>query len=163
MKEFKQLVTVKEMRESKAERTLHAQRRALAAAETERDSAMHRLDDYRAYATAQERRIYDDLCTRVVKLRDIEDVHGRVQALRFREADYREELATAERRREREELKLRDDKAAHQQALRTRDKFLEMDGIFTRERRDGAERAEEAEIEEIAGNRQPAAPSQEPA
>lgn len=162
MKEFKQLVTVKEMREGKAERTVRAQRRALETAQAERDGAQHRLDNYHAYAVQQERRIYDELCTRVVKLRDIEDVHGQVQALRLREADLREELQTAEQRREQEERKLEEDKTVHKLALRTRDKFVEMDGIFTRERRDGAERAEESEIEEIAGNRRPA-PTQEPA
>lgn len=163
MKEFKQLVTVKMMREEKAERTVHTQRRVLVQAERERDDAQQRLDDYQVYAVEQERRIYQELCTRVVKLRDIEDVHGQVQALRFREADYREELQAAQTRREREEHQLETDKTSHKTALRTRDKFVEMDGIFTRERVEQAEHAEEAEIEETASNRRPATPTQEPA
>lgn len=163
MKEFKQLVTVKKMREEKAERTVHRQRRVLEQAEAERDGAGRRLDDYQAYAVQQERRIYDELCARVVKLRDIEDVHGQMRALRFREVDFREELQTAEQRREREEQKLVDDKATHKVALRARDKFVEMNDIFTQQARDDADRAEEAEIEEIAGNRQPTTPTQEPA
>ncbi len=155
MKEFKQLVTVKKMREEKAERTVHAQRRVLQQAVVAREDAQQRLDDYRDFAQAQERRIYDELCTRVVKLRDIEDVHGQVQVLRFREADYRDELDTAETRREQEAQKLEDDKATHKVAVRTRDKFVELDNVFTRERHEQAERTEEAEIEETAGNRRP--------
>lgn len=163
MKEFKQLVTVKKMREEQAERTVHTQRRALEQAEHERDGAQQRLEDYQAYAVQQERRIYDELCTRVVKLRDIEDVHGQVQALRFREADYCEELQTAQQQRDREEQKLVDDKATHKVAQRARDKFVEMNDLFTRQARDEADRSEEAEIEEIAGNRRPGVPTQEPA
>lgn len=163
MKAFRQLVTVKQMREEKAERTVQAQRRVLAQAQVERDSAQQRLDDYCAYATEQERRVYRELCERVVKLRDIEDVLGQVRTLRAREADHREERDTAETRRDEAQQQLDGDKAAHRFALRVRDKFVQMHEVFTHEAREAAERAEDAEIEEVAANRRPDTAQQEPA
>jgi len=162
MKEFNQLVKVKEMREEKAGRTVQAQRRVLESAVTERDGAQVRLSDFRSYAHERERRIYQALCERVVQLRDIEDVHGQVQVLRSREADHREELDAAEARRAQAQQQLEDDKAAHRAALRVRDKFVDLGEIFASRAREDAERAEEGEIEEAAGTRRPCMPLQEP-
>lgn len=163
MKEFSQLVTVKVLREEKAERTLHAQRRVLQEAEAGRDAASHRLDDYRNYAQERERRIYQDLCERVVRLRDIEDVQGQVQMMRARESDHRDELAEAEQRRAREAQQLTDDQSAHRLALRVRDKFVDLGDQFASEARASAERAEEDQIEEAAETRRPGALMGEPA
>jgi len=163
MKAFRQLVTVKRMREDKAERAVHAQRRVLVQAQCERDDAQKRLDDYCEYAVEQERRVYRELCERVVKLRDIEDVQGQVRVLRAQEADHRESRDNAEARREQARVQLDEDRAAHRFAMRAHDKFVQLQDEFTRQAQAQAERAEDAEIEEVAGNRRPESAHQEPA
>jgi len=152
-----QLVAIKNLREEKADRAVRAQRRVLEDAVAQREAAGRRLDDYKDYAAEQERRMYQALCERPVLLRDIEDVQGQVLSLRWREADHQEALDTAESRRAKEEQQLQDDRVAHSQALRMRDKFIELHGIFADEIRADAERAEEAQIEEAAETRRPAA------
>ena len=157
MKMFDQLVTIKNFREQKAERAVRAQRRVLDEAVAERDDAEHRLEEYRDYAAEQERRIYQGLCERVVRVRDIEDVHGQVRSLRERERGHEDELDAAETRRDEEEQQLESDRTAHAEALRMRDKFVELADVFAQEERAQAERKEEAEIEEAAETRRPGA------
>lgn len=161
MKEFQQLVTVKNMREEKAGRKVEAQRQALQAAQEQRDAADVRLNEFRAYSDERERRMYQGLCERIVQMRDIDDVHRQVQVLRAREADHHEELQAAQAQRDREQAQLDDDKAAHRLSLRARDKFVELADIFAARRRAEAEHAEDAEIEEAAATRRPASALQD--
>ncbi|MGE0329473.1 MAG: YscO family type III secretion system apparatus protein [Ramlibacter sp.] len=161
MEEFQQLVTVKAMREEKADRKVQVQRRALQAAQDQRDAADVRLQEFRAYSDERERRMYQGLCERIVQMRDIDEVHRQVQVLRARESDHYEELQTAEAQRERESNQLDEDRTAHRLARRVRDKFVELGDIFAAQARTEAERAEDAEIEEAAGTRRPSPLTQE--
>lgn len=161
--QFRQLVTVKRMREESAERAVHAQRRVLEQAQTERDLAQQRLDDYCRYASEQERRVYRELCERVVKMRDIENVLGQVRTLRARESDHRDERDSAETRREQAQHKLDSDRAAHRFAMRAHDKFVQLHEDLMSQARASADRLEDAEIEEVAALRRPDTAHQESA
>ena len=154
---FDQLLPIKERRENNAARKVVAQRLALQEAETERDSAQRRLDDYHEYANTQEGRIFKALFERPVKLRDIEDAHAQVLAMRAKETDHREALQAAEAERVAHEKQLETDRTAHRFAVRKRDKFVDLADVFNQEVRAQAEYAAEAEIEEVAQNQKPGA------
>lgn len=155
MKDFGQLVTIKEFREEKAERTVVAQRRVFEAAVVERDEADRTLRDFREFAKEEERKVYRELCTRVVRMREIDDAKTTVLLLRSEETGHRESLEAAEERRKKEEQQLAGDRAAHVVARRMRDKYLELASVFAQEERDATERNEEAQIEEVVETRRP--------
>lgn len=161
MKVFDQLLDIKAFREDKAQRAVHAQRRVLEEAVVARDDARHRLNEYRAWAAQQEINIYKGLCERVVRLRDIEDVHGEMQSLRQRQTVHEDRAKAAETHRGNEERRLESDRKTHAHARRMRDKFVELADVYTQEERDESERKEESEIEEAAEIRRPSAFAQE--
>jgi len=74
VKVLDQLLQIKEFREDKAQAEVSRARGAL----TEADSALTRakthLDEHRADCDLRERQIYADLCTRQVRLTDLQDV-----------------------------------------------------------------------------------------
>lgn len=155
MKDFGQLVTIKDFREEKAERTVIAQRRVFEAAVVERDEADRVLREFQEHAIEEENRLYRDLCSRVVRMRDIDDAKTAVGLLRSEETGHRETLDGAERRRQQEEQQLADDRAAHSAARIMRDKYHELADVFAQEAREASERGEEAQVEEAAETRRP--------
>jgi type III secretion protein O len=155
MKTFGQLVTVKELREQKAERTALAQARAVKQATEDREKALRDLEDYREYAKAQETRIYDELCKRPVRMRDIENARSDVLLMRQRETEHRDNVEQARVKLDKETVQLDLDRTSHRVAMKVRDKFFEMRDRFAEEARDEAARTEDAQIEEVAEIRKP--------
>lgn len=150
MKTLAPLVTIKAFRERKAELAVLAQRRVLLQAEGERDDAEQALDTFRREATAREQRLYRELCTRVVHLHEIDHVRAQVSEMRSEETEHEQTLDAAEQRRDQAEHQLDDDRAAHAEARRMHDKFVELAEVFATEARALAECKEEAEIEEAS-------------
>jgi type III secretion protein O len=144
------LLSIKTFRESNAEREVLARRRALEKALSERDDAHRRLEDFRGFAAQEERRIFGELCERVVQVRDIEDAHGDVRVLKSRCLEHQKELGTAESNRTASETHLDDARADLVQARLARDRFETLFDGVVREARADAERKEEASIEEAA-------------
>lgn len=155
MKNFDQLVTIKEVREEKAERAVIHQRRVLAEAVAARNEADRRLQEFREHAAREEARMYAELCARVVHVRDIDNARQSVLLMKSEETGHRRGLEAAEETRAREERQLADDRAAHVQARRTCEQFHELADVFAEEARDCAERLEEGAIEESVETRRP--------
>jgi type III secretion protein O len=80
-----ELLFIKEFRERKAETELQKSRARLSAAVQAENEAKTALERFIEHSTAEELRLFDDLCRRVVKLRDINDVHTEVAALKYKE------------------------------------------------------------------------------
>lgn len=150
MKMIDELLFIKEFRERKAETELQKSRvRLSTAAQAERD-AEKTLQDFIAHATTEELRLFQDLCSRIVKLRDINDVHTEVAALKQQEMSHAEELKA----RQQQHVQARENFDTSTRKMRdastAREKFVELARNFhileTRE----AERKEELELEEVA-------------
>ena len=150
---FRELLSIKTFRESKAELAVHKQRRVLAEAVEQRDGAQRNLKDFRDYAVARERALFGDLCARVVKLRDIEDVQVEVVVMRGQERDHETKLDDAETHRETQDGELTARKTAHAEASRMKEKFVELAQVYADEQIRELERKEDAELEEAAETR----------
>lgn len=150
---FRDLLAIKAFRESKAESAVRRQRQALVEAVDRRLSSARRLEAFRDYATRHEREIYDDLCQRVVVLREIQDVHATVVALRDQERTHQGELEQACDHEHQEEQELESRKQVHAQATRMKEKFMELAQRYAQEELRELERKEDAELEEVAETR----------
>jgi type III secretion protein O len=150
MKNFGQILKIKEFRQELAEQAVLARHRSLEEATRAEADAGRRLEEYRDYAQQQERRIYRNLCSKAVRLRDIEDVHAQVLAMRQRERTHEDDLHSAEERRGDEETQLEEERDVLRIARQTHDKFVQLADVFEAESRECEERREEGEIEEAA-------------
>jgi type III secretion protein O len=145
-----ELLFIKKFRESKAEMELQKSRARLVVAVQAEDQAQHTLEHFIAHASAEELRLYADLCSRIVKLRDINDVHTEVASLKHREQDLQQTLQGCQQ----QHVQARQEVEASTQKMRdasaAREKFMELArNHHTLEARE-AERKEELELEEVA-------------
>ena len=86
MSVFRELLAIKAFRESQAEAAVRVQRDALREAREAREAAEALLQRLLREGLEQEMQLYRDLCARIVRLREIEDVQLAVVGLRQREA-----------------------------------------------------------------------------
>ncbi len=153
MSVFTELLSIKRFRESKAEGAVRRQRAVLAEAVQARDAADQALRHFRDYSLRHERALYADLCSRIVRLRDIEDVQLAVVDLRGQERRHESSLQDAEQGRTRQAEQLDQDKRVHADASRTKEKFVELAQAYADEQIKELERKEDAELEEAAETR----------
>ena len=146
---LKDLLSIKSFRESKAELAMLRQRSVLQLAVTEKNEAEKKFDEFHLYACEKERSLYADLCSRLVRLHDIENVQHDVVHLRSRESKYEQDMQVAEMERVTQTKKLVVDKKNHADAVRVKQKFIELSQIFDLEKSREFERKEDAEIEEV--------------
>lgn len=148
-----ELLFIKRFRETKAETELKKSRGALVVAQQAEREAEQTLQEYVAWAIAQEQSWYDDLCSRLVKLREIAEVQENVSALKVRERDHRSTLEerrkSHEDAREQMELSMR----RMREASTAREKFVELARNFHWLAAREQERKEELELEELASVR----------
>jgi type III secretion protein O len=147
---FKELLAIKSFRESKAEINVGKQRVVLVQAETQRDASALALSDYQVFAVAHERDIYDDLCLRLVRLSDIENVQNEVAHMREQERQRQDAAEKAEKDRLAQEARLQALRLVHKDASRAKQKFVEFAQVYTDEQAKEFERREDAEMEEVA-------------
>lgn len=146
---LREILSIKEFRENKAEMAVRRQREALDKAQRERDSANRRLDEFRDFATAREQQLFEDLCSRQVRVREIQEVHLAVGELRGQEREFEQVLGQAREREQEESQVLDERKSAHQVATRMTQKFIELVRVHADEELRGVERKEDAEMEEV--------------
>lgn len=147
---FRDILSIKIFRESRAEREVIKQRGALVIANEQRERDAVGLADYQRYALAHEHALYDDLCHRLVRLRDIESVQQEVVVLRTGERHREAALEASEQLRQREKLRLEEVRDQHRQASRIKEKFVEVVQIYSGEAFKAFERQEDREMEEVA-------------
>lgn len=151
MSVFKELLAIKEFRQNKAEMAVSRSRLAVAESNANRDAMDRRLTEFRTHAEQLERDWYKDLCARIVKLADIEDVQLSVSQLRQKERVHEEALEAAEKARQQATEKLHADVEQLNIASRLREKFVELADAHAVEVDREAERKEDLELEEVAG------------
>lgn len=147
---FKELLAIKTFREGKAERQVSKQRVVLAEAVAQRQTCEEALVDYRSYALRQEKALFDDLCSRLVRLSAIEHVQQEVAHMRAQEQQRQQALDEAEKQKLQQEQQLMVLREVHKQAQKAQQKFTEFAQVFADERLKELERKEDAELEEVA-------------
>ena len=150
---FRELLSIKAFRESKAEQAVRRQRQTLAEAQAREQERQQALERFRQYAIDQEQGLYADLCSRIVHLRDIEDVQQSVADLRVQAVRHEDSVREAARESEQESTRLKECKAALDAAARAKQKFVELAQVHADEQLQAAERKEDAELEEAAETR----------
>lgn len=147
------ILAIKEFRENKSEMNVRKQRIVLAEAVAERDEAQDRLDEFREFAQRKELELFNDLCTRLVVLREIQDVQATVSELKGKTFEHVKVVETAEAKKEEEAQELDGRKAHYREASRLKQKFVELVHVHSLERLHEFERKEDAEMEEVAETR----------
>lgn len=144
------LLAIKSFRESQAEIAMLTRREQLARANAEEEAAKTLLARIERAGNDTERSLYQELCTHVVKLRDIEDVQQTVAQLRQREADQKDAVAKATDAQESANREFSTAREVHQQAMKQKSKFLDLADVFAVDEQRERERKEDLEMEEVA-------------
>lgn len=145
-----ELLFIKEFRERKAETELQRSRARLSAAVQAERQAQDTLETFVAHASAEELRMYQELCARIVKLRDIQNVHGEVAALRLQEQAHAQALTERQQQHVQAREGFDTDTRKMRDASTAREKFVELARNFRMLAAREAERKEELELEELA-------------
>lgn len=147
---FERILAIKSFREARAALAVTRQRLAFEQAQHQVQASVRRLEDHRDQSRRRERSLYDDLCSQVVRLAQIQDVQLAVEDMRAQERDYekRVEQAQAERHRQADELQSRRER--HAQALQLKSRFVELSRQAAEEAEWESDRREELELEEVA-------------
>lgn len=146
-----ELLFIKNFREQKAEKDMLRTRLDLQQAHHRQEKAEDTLQVFRVQAQQDEVRWYGELCTRLVKPREILAVHEDVAVLRSNEAHLavRLEQALAEHEVAQQHYASATDQ--HRLATMAKNKFIELVQNFHAAEARERERREEMELEEVAG------------
>jgi type III secretion protein O len=150
MNVYGELLSIKAFRENKADVAVHRQRGVLAEALAGCESALNALNGFLEYARLHEDALYRDLCSRIVRLREIENVQLAVVDLRAGEHQRQSLLEAAERQRDQEVALLEERKQQRTHATRQKEKFVELAQVHASELVAALERKEDAEMEEAS-------------
>lgn len=150
MSVFDELLAIKRFSEGQAEIAVSRQRLRHAEADAAREASERALADFRDESERRERAMYSDLCSRVVRVREIEDVLQGVAGLREGERQREQAVEQAAERLREENQALADRRAQHQQAVRLTGKFVELASIHLAEHLKALEHKEDMEMEEAA-------------
>ena len=150
MNVFGELLAIKRFREGQAELAVARQRKIHAEAEHQRDVASEQLVEYKIWAQHQEDGFYQDLCSRVVRVREIENVLEGVAELRHGERDHQARVETADKNVTVQAETLAERRLSHRLASCMTEKFVELAQIHLAEHVRELERKEDSEMEEAA-------------
>ena len=145
---IQQIVDVKERREERAQEEVRRRRLALEDAARRVEQRRQELQDYRTWRVRREVELWDEIETRVVKLRDIEDLKTDIGLLRGREQVLAEKVAEADKARNDANTALTQAVSVLDVAARARQKFEDLADWLEAEHRAYLERIEEIELEE---------------
>jgi type III secretion protein O len=159
---FKELLSIKRFREDKAELAVRKQKSILADALAQIGACEKDLADWRDYAVRTELALYDELCSRLVVLGDIEDVQQQVAFLREQERARVSKLDEARAEHAKQASHLDELRGLLVQATRAKEKFIELAQAYDDEILRESERKEEAEIEEATESRRDRRDEHEP-
>jgi type III secretion protein O len=147
------LLFIKRFRETKAETELQKSRAAVVLAQKAEDDAEATLREFVAFAERAEESWYRDLCSRLVKTREIAQVQQDVAGLRQTESEHENTLEA----RKSEHQSALDHMGVCIQSMRdasvARQKFVELARNFHFLAARELERKEELELEELASIR----------
>lgn len=150
MKMLHDLLAIKRFREGQAETAMRQQRQAWLQAQAERQAAEELLARLLAEGLLAEQQLYDDLCSRLVRLGEIEAVQQAVAALRLREQRQQDALDAAQQQLDATQQALDQARQVHKEAARQTSKFVDLTRSFAVLDALESERREDLEMEEAA-------------
>jgi type III secretion protein O len=146
---FTELLRIAGFRESKAETAVSAARGVVARAHEDEQAARRVLQEFLAYSERHERELYSDLCTRLIKLRELEEVQLSVLDLRNGERQREAAVEAARKAVEQAQAALEAAREVHRLAMRMKEKFVELASSYDEERMKELQRIEDLEMEEV--------------
>ena len=153
MNVLKDLLRIKKFREDKAELDLARARQNLAEADSKLKIARKELRDFEIACERKERELFDDLCQRLVLLKDLDAVALEVELMKEQKLTYELRICEAQ------ELRLAASEAVdlakliHREAVRMREKFSELLEEFNATLFVEVQRLEDIEMEEASASR----------
>lgn len=150
MNVFRDLLRIKDFRENQAEVRVHRQYDLTRKAHEKHETEQTRLTQMLREGKEIEFRLYGELCERLVRLHEIEDVQNTVASLRQRETAQQDAVDAALKLEQEADQALRDARALHQEAHRQKTKFVDLTEQFDNASMRESERREDLEMEEAA-------------
>lgn len=147
---FQDMLAIKRFRESQAELAVARERQQHARALREREQAELRLVQCRRHAEHTETSLYEELCSRVVRVREIENVLQDVATLRQAVQQHEQQLEHVQADLERAIQSLAQTREHHRTASRMTEKFVELARNHSAEQVKAMEYREDMEMEEAA-------------
>lgn len=144
------ILAIKTLREERAETAMRRQQAVLAGAHRDQEQLDAELVEFRQVAVRREATAYRELCSRVVSLRDIEEVQQLVVQLRAGEQSCMQRCKDAADRVREAAAQLEELMAVHQEAARMKEKFVELLRSHDEQQAQDALRHEDLEMEEVA-------------
>ena len=154
MEVIKDLVRIKIFREEKAELAMLKAKTKLLHAEENLDNARKVLRKHKEDCIAREKELYDDLCTRLVLMKDINSVTLDVQLMAEETSRLDEDVEKYKEARDVASEDLAAAKAVHRDAVQMRQKFMEVKDVIDAEKLAELMRKEDLEMEEVPTKRQ---------
>jgi type III secretion protein O len=142
------IVDVKELRVERAEEAVQAARLALEEAGRRVVERERELEEYRVWRRRKEEALFDELQTKLVSVREIEDVKVEIGLLRGRETLFEQKITDAKAERAKAHEALDASTRAYEAAVKNLQKFEELADWLDAEAKAYRERMEELELEE---------------
>ena len=153
MEVIKDLLRIKQFREQQAERALVKARVKLAEASENLKRAKEAVENFKKESIQKEKSMYVDLCSRLVILKEIENVRLDVDLMKEKSIELEKQVEEADKQRsnciEHEATAF----AMYIEAVKAREKFDELKKSMAEESDALQMHAEELEMEEAAGIR----------
>lgn len=153
MEVINDLLRIKIFREEQAERALKKARVALAEAGEALKKANLALKEFTEESIRREKSMYDDLCTRLVFLKEIENVRIDIDLMKEKSAELKKKVESAELNRKDCAEREIEAHMLHIEAVRMREKFNELRKTVAEEKEMAIAQFEELEMEEAASVR----------
>ena len=142
------LFRIKKFREDKAELHLLKVRKLLTMAIEERDQAQKTLDDYEIYKKKQEAELFKNLYSRLVKIKDINEVSEDIKIMQGEVEKLSDVLSQMQEKLTKAKEAVEEAKVLHQEAIRMREKYSEALKIMAEEELIAMQLSEELGMEE---------------
>jgi type III secretion protein O len=153
MEVINDLLRIKIFREEQAERALKKARVALAEAGEALKKANLALKEFTEESIRREKSMYDDLCTRLVFLKEIENVRIDIDLMKEKSTELKKKVESAELNRKDCAEREIEAHMLHVEAVRMREKFNELRKTVAEEKEMALAQFEELEMEEAASVR----------
>ncbi len=142
------LYRIKKFREDKAELHLVKVRKFLILAIEERDQAQKILEDYEDYRKKQEAELFKNLYSRLVKIKDINEVSEDIKIMQDEVEKLSDVLSLMQEKLAKAKEAVEEAKVLHQEAIRMREKYSEALKIMEEEELIAMQLSEELGMEE---------------
>ena len=157
---LKNLLRIKIYREEKAELAVARARQHLRDMDTALDDARRALEDHLMACQEKEKAMYQELCSRLVVVKEIDAVNLDVKLMQEASTELENKIEKAKEARVQAAEAVEISRHVHRDAVRMREKFMELTQTVDEERATEVLRFEELELEEAAGSRYASAQDQ---